>query len=62
MFSAVLAVLFIPRIGQDTIVTEDLRFREYLQRQGWDVGRLGVKERDDEEISRGSVEEGEKVG
>jgi hypothetical protein len=54
VFSAALAVAFIPHIGQDTIVAEDLRFRNYLQAEGWDVSQLGIKEEVDEE--RGSQE------
>lgn len=56
LFSALLAIFFIPHIGQDTIVAEDLKFRDYLQAQGWDVSQLGLKERNDVEISRGSEE------
>lgn len=37
-------------------MTEDLRFREYLAAQGWDVTQLGTKEVVDEEESRGSEE------
>lgn len=43
LFSALLAVFFIPHIGQDTIVAEDLKFRDYLTAQGWDVSQLGLK-------------------
>jgi MFS family permease len=36
-------VLFcLPHIGQDTITTEDIRFRHYLETQGWDVNQLGL--------------------
>jgi nitrate/nitrite transporter NarK len=44
IFSATLAFFFLPHIGQDTIVLEDLRFREYLEQQGWDTSKLGLKE------------------
>jgi MFS family permease len=38
-----LIVLFcLPHIGQDTITTEDIRFREYLDSQGWDTNQLGL--------------------
>lgn len=41
MFSALLALFFVPSIGQDTIVKEDRLFKEYLEKQGWDVSQLG---------------------
>ena len=44
LFSAALAFFLLPHIGQDTIRREDIRFREYLEREGWDTGKLGVKE------------------
>jgi hypothetical protein len=33
-----------PISGQDTITEEDLKFREYLSVQGWDIGQLGDKQ------------------
>ena len=36
IFSALVALL-LPNIGQDTITEEDIRFREYLERNGYDV-------------------------
>lgn len=33
--------LCIPRVGQDTISEEDLRFRSYLESRGWDTEQLG---------------------
>jgi len=39
---AMLVVFFLPHIGQDTITTEDIKFREYLVSQGWDVNQLGL--------------------
>jgi hypothetical protein len=32
----------LPHIGQDTITTEDIKFREYLERKGWDTRQLGL--------------------
>lgn len=58
LFSALLAIFFIPHIGQDTIVAEDQKFREYLHAQGWDVSQLGQKQPNDVEISRTGAEEG----
>ncbi|KUI69451.1 hypothetical protein VM1G_05195 [Cytospora mali] len=41
--SAALAFFFMPNVGQDTIQKEDIRFREYLESQGWDTRQLGLK-------------------
>ncbi|KAI4129923.1 MAG: hypothetical protein LQ338_002008 [Usnochroma carphineum] len=43
LFSAALAYFMLPHIGQDTIRTEDVKFREYLESRGWDTGRMGSK-------------------
>ena len=45
MLSAFLAFFFLPHIGQDTITTEDLKFREYLESHGWDTTQMGIKEK-----------------
>lgn len=42
ILSAALALFFVPEIGQDTIQKEDIRFREYLESQGWDTRQLGL--------------------
>lgn len=44
LFSALLALLFLPTIGQDTITYEDARFRAYLESHGWDTRQLGLTE------------------
>ena len=49
IFSGFLALFCLPHIGQDTITTEDLKFREYLESKGWDVNQLGL-------LKGGSVE------
>lgn len=43
LFSAFLAIFFLPHIGQDTITEEDIKFREYLESHGWDTRQMGVK-------------------
>ena len=43
IFSAFLAFFFLPHIGQDTITDEDLKFRAYLERNGWDTAQMGSK-------------------
>ena len=44
LFSAFLALAFLPHIGQDTITSEDLQFRAYLEENGWDTRQMGSKE------------------
>lgn len=44
IFSAILALFFLPHIGQDTITTEDLKFRAYLEENGWDTRQMGSRE------------------
>ncbi|EFX04699.1 major facilitator superfamily transporter phospholipid transporter [Grosmannia clavigera kw1407] len=43
ILSAILALLFLPNVGQDTIALEDIRFREYLEKNGWDTRQLGMR-------------------
>ncbi|RDL37096.1 uncharacterized protein BP5553_04529 [Venustampulla echinocandica] len=42
IFSAVLAIFCLPHIGQDTITTEDIKFRRYLESHGWDTNQMGL--------------------
>lgn len=44
IFSAFLAFFLLPHIGQDTITSEDLKFRAYLEEHGWDTRQMGSKE------------------
>lgn len=53
VLSAGLAVL-LPHVGQDTIQKEDRMFREYLERSGWDVSRLGLEAEEVVRIESGS--------
>lgn len=43
ILSAILVLVFIPEINQDTIQLEDERFRTYLESQGWDTRQMGLK-------------------
>ena len=43
IISAILAFFCLPVINQDTITSEDVRFREYLEAHGWDTRQMGVK-------------------
>ncbi|PQE28837.1 major facilitator superfamily transporter protein [Rutstroemia sp. NJR-2017a BBW] len=52
ILSAFLVLFCLPHIGQDTITTEDIKFREYLESRGWDTRQLGLRKGD------GAVEEG----
>ncbi|MCJ1312540.1 hypothetical protein MMC25_006214 [Agyrium rufum] len=42
LFSAFLAFFFLPHIGQDTITSEDIKFRAYLAKNGFDVSKMGL--------------------
>jgi MFS family permease len=42
VLTAFLVIFCLPNIGQDTIELEDIRFREYLQANGYDVRQLGL--------------------
>ena len=44
IFSAGLACFLLPHIGQDTITSEDLKFRAYLEDHGWDTRQMGTRE------------------
>lgn len=39
---ALLVLFFVPSIGQDTITNEDVKFREYLTANSWDVSQMGT--------------------
>lgn len=41
MFSALLALFFLPPLGQDQVMKEDDEFREYLASHGFDVSLIG---------------------
>lgn len=43
IFSGIIALLFLPNVGQDTITEEDERFKQYLIKHGYDVSTLGTK-------------------
>ncbi len=62
-FSALLALFFLPHIGQDTITSEDIKFRAHLEENGWDTRQMGTKAYQmrstselDTRIDRGPVE------
>ena len=44
IFSAAIAFLFLPTITQDTIESEDARFRSFLEANGYDTSTMGSKE------------------
>ncbi|KAK3303272.1 major facilitator superfamily domain-containing protein [Chaetomium strumarium] len=43
VLSAVLVLVGLPQIGQDTIALEDAKFREYLEKNGYDTRQLGLR-------------------
>ncbi|KAF2091550.1 MFS phospholipid transporter-like protein Git1 [Saccharata proteae CBS 121410] len=55
ILSGVIAFFCLPTVGQDTIDEEDVRFREYLESQGYDTSLMGLKSHD----SQSSIEAGE---
>jgi len=64
ILSAFLALFCLPHVGQDTITTEDIKFRAYLESKGWDTNQLGMlhAESVEEGISRRDGGAGEKQG
>ncbi|CAG8961007.1 hypothetical protein HYFRA_00002547 [Hymenoscyphus fraxineus] len=46
IFSGLITLFFIPKIGQDTITTEDIKFRAFLEANGWDTSQLGLEKVD----------------
>ncbi|KAF2804668.1 MFS general substrate transporter [Mytilinidion resinicola] len=42
IFSGCVAVFLLPHIGQDTIEEEDIKFRAYLESNGYDVTQMGM--------------------
>lgn len=59
ILSAVLTMLFIPYIDQDTITKEDARFRAYLEENGYDTRQLGLRKGEVLEAEAGHVEDRE---
>ena len=60
IFSAFLAFFLLPNIGQDTITSEDLKFRAYLESHGWDTRQMGTKEYQNRSLSSVDATMGEK--
>ncbi|KAK3332037.1 major facilitator superfamily domain-containing protein [Cercophora scortea] len=61
ILSAVLILVFLPNIEQDTIAIEDARFRAFLEANGYDTRQLGLRK--GETVGSGSVEsDGVKTG
>ncbi|WWC95989.1 hypothetical protein V866_002856 [Kwoniella sp. B9012] len=44
LVSAAITLVFIPNIRPDAMHDEDLAFREYLEANGWDTSRMGLKD------------------
>jgi hypothetical protein len=58
IFSGLIALAFLPNIGQDTITEEDERFKEYLIKHGYDVSTMGTKQyREEKNMAVESVRE-----
>jgi MFS family permease len=57
ILSAVLILVGVPQIGQDSIASENDRFRAYLEMNGYDVRQLGLKKGDTlESLGSGQIE------
>lgn len=41
LFSCLIALL-LPNIDQDVVASEDIRFREYLEQNGYDTSQMGM--------------------
>ncbi|KAI9749110.1 MAG: mRNA cap guanine-N7 methyltransferase [Chaenotheca gracillima] len=50
LLSTALAIFCLPHIGQDTITTEDIKFRAFLSENGYDTSQMGVKELQGESV------------
>lgn len=44
IFSAIIALVFLPTINQYTVEEEDSRFRTFLEENGYDTSTMGSKE------------------
>lgn len=42
MLMTAISIFALPHIDQDTITHEDIRFRKYLESNGWDTNQLGL--------------------
>ena len=42
MLSGIITILFIPRLDQDCIQDEDVKFRHYLEEHGFDTASMGL--------------------
>jgi hypothetical protein len=40
--SGIICLLFIPRLDQDCIQDEDIKFRHYLEEKGFDTSKMGL--------------------
>jgi hypothetical protein len=58
LFAAALAWFCLPAIGQDTIDEEDVKFRVFLEENGYDTSKMGLQAQSSEE---GLVEKGKGV-
>ena len=43
IFSAIVALVGLPNVGQDMIEEEDERFKRYLEENGYDTSQMGTK-------------------
>lgn len=60
VLSAFLVLVGLPQIGQDTIAEEDLKFRAFLEENGYDTRQLGLRKGESIESGTEAVEPDEK--
>ena len=42
MLSGIITLLFIPQLDEDCIQDEDIKFRDYLEQQGFETEKMGL--------------------
>ncbi|CAD6890691.1 unnamed protein product [Tilletia controversa] len=52
LLSAATIFLFVPNVGEDSMLIEDIEFKRYLEANGFDTSTMGI------EASKSSVETG----
>lgn len=59
--SAIIALFLLPNIGQDTIEEEDIRFRAYLEENGYDTSTMGSKEYQQQAQADGAAQQAPEI-
>jgi len=59
--TGLLALFGLPNVEQDTITLEDIKFRAYLEANGWDTSQLGLAKGEHVERTSAAHHENQKV-